>query len=281
MMIGRIVLQILIIGLLLTGGIAMFQDRLLYLPEQLAMPALLAEARHDELRGWPAEGEFRGLLREPEGPARATLVLFHGNAGHAGHRVVYASLARLGVRVILAEYPGYGPRPGAPSEDALVADAAETIARARRDFAGPVLVAGESLGAGVAAAAYARAPEAVAALWLITPWDSLANIARHHYPWLPVDWLLRDRYDNLSHLADAKIPVAVMVAERDAIVPARFGRALYERLRAPKRLWQVPGAGHNDWMGHVDERWWAEVADYLLHSLPAGSDTVPANGKRP
>jgi uncharacterized protein len=79
----RIVLQVLIIGLLLTGGIAMFQDRLLYLPEQVALPALLAEARHDGLRGWPAAGEFRGLVREPEGPARATLVLFHGNAGRA------------------------------------------------------------------------------------------------------------------------------------------------------------------------------------------------------
>jgi len=72
-----------------------------------------------------------------------------------------------------------------------------------------------------------------------------------------------------------------MVAERDTIVPARFGRHLYEQLRSPKRLWQVPGAGHNDWLDHVDERWWAEVADYLLHSPLARGDTASANGKRP
>lgn len=280
-MIGRIVLQLMIAGLLLAGGIAMFQDRLLYFPEQIELPALLAEVQRDGLRPWPAEGEFRGLVREPEGPARATLVLFHGNAGHAGHRAFYAALARYGVRVILAEYPGYGPRPGTPGEEALVADAAETIALARRDFAVPVLLAGESLGAGVAAAAYARVPQVVSALWLITPWDSLVNVARHHYPWLPGNWMLRDRYDSLTHLADAQIPVAVMVAERDTIVPARFGRHLYEQLRAPKRLWQVPGAGHNDWLDHVDERWWAEVADYLLHSPLARGDTASANGKRP
>ena len=279
-MIRRIVLQLIAMGLLLVGGIAMFQDRLLYFPELLALPALLAEAQRDGLRRWPAEGEFRGLVREPEGPARATLVLFHGNAGHAGHRANYADLVRLGVRVILAEYPGYGPRPGSPGEEALVADAAETIALAYRDFKVPVLLVGESLGAGVAAAAYARVPQAVAGLWLITPWDSLVNVARHHYPWLPVTWMLRDRYDSLAHLADTRIPVAIVVAERDSIVPARLGHRLHEQLRAPKRLWQVPGAEHNDWPNYVDEHWWAEVADYLLAANQALRDTDSANRKR-
>lgn len=276
----RIVLQLTIIGLLLVGGITLLQERLLYFPAQVALPALLAEAQRDALHGWPAAGEFRGLVREPEGPVRATLVLFHGNAGHAGQRAFYAGLARFGVRVILAEYPGYGPRPGAPGESSLVADAVETIALAQRDFGTPVLLAGESLGAGVAAAAYAHAPESVAALWLITPWDSLANVARHHYPWLPADWMLRDRYDNLIHLADARIPVAVLLAERDTIVPARLGRHLYEQLRAPKRLWQIPGADHNDWPDHIDERWWAEMAGYLLQSRRTGGDTA-SSGEHP
>lgn len=257
-------LQLMVAGLLLVGGIAMFQDRLLYFPESVALSTLLTETQHDGLHSWPAEGQFRGLVREPAGPARATLVLFHGNAGHAGHRAFYAGLARYGVRVILAEYPGYGPRPGTPGEESLVADAAETITLAHRDFAGPIWLAGESLGAGVAAAAYARVPQAVAALWLITPWDNLVNVARYHYPWLPVDWMLRDRYDSLTHLANAQIPVAVTLAERDIIVPARFGRHLYEQLSAPKRLWQVSNASHNDWLDHVDEHWWAEVVGYML-----------------
>jgi uncharacterized protein len=267
-MIVRIVLQLLIVGVLLTGGIALFQDRLLYFPEQVTLPTLLAEARRDGLRAWPAEGGFRGLVREPTGPARATLVLFHGNAGHAGHRAAYADLAQHGLRVILAEYPGYGPRPGQPGEETLAADAAATLTLARRDFAGPLLLAGESLGAGVAAAAYARVPEAVSALWLITPWDRIVSVARHHYPWLPADWLLRDRYDSVTHVADARIPVAITVAELDAVVPARYGRALYDGLRAPRRLWVVPGAGHNDWMDRVDARWWVDVVDYLLRPPP-------------
>ena len=272
-------LQLIVAGLLAIGGIGLFQDRLLYFPEKVALPALLASAQHDGLHRWPAEGEFRGLVREPIGRARATLVLFHGNAGHAGHRAFYSSLSRFGVRVILAEYPGYGPRPGTLGEEVLAADAAETVALAQREFAVPVLLAGESLGAGVAAAAYARVPHTVAALWLITPWDSLANVARHHYPWLPVDWMLRDRYDSLAHLSSANVPVAIMLAQRDTIVPAHFGLRLYEQLRTPKRLWEVSGAGHNDVLNLVDERTWAEMTAYLLRESPTRSDrtsTKPA-----
>ncbi len=113
-MMGRIVLQWTVIGLFLVGGLTLFQDRLLYFPQSLPLPALLAEAQHHDLYGWPKEGEFRGLVREPVGPAQGTLVLFHGNAGHVGQRAFYSGLARHGLRVILAEYPGYGPRPGKP-----------------------------------------------------------------------------------------------------------------------------------------------------------------------
>jgi pimeloyl-ACP methyl ester carboxylesterase len=127
-----------------------------------------------------------------------------------------------------------------------------------------LLVVGESLGAGVAAAATARHRDQVAALMLITPWDRLEHVAAHHYPWLPVKWLLRDRYDSAAHLAGYRRPVLVAVAERDDIVPARFGDALYRALPGPKRLQLMPGAGHNDWPARVDAAWWQQAVDFLL-----------------
>lgn len=257
-----VILRVLFYGLLLAGAVTMVQDHLLYFPERIPLPALMEEARRDDLRSWPLQGEWRGLMREPDGPARGTFLLFHGNAGHAGHRAAYADLSRLGLRVVLAEYPGYGPREGKPGEASMVADAVETIRQVRRDFPGPLLLAGESLGAGVAAAAHARAPDAAAAVLLITPWDTLANVARHHYPWLPVDLLLRDRYDSLANLAGTQVPVTVVIAERDSIVPAEFGRALHDGLRSPKRLLVIPGADHNDWMDRVDRGWWQTVTDF-------------------
>lgn len=257
-------LPLIVAVLLLVGVPIVFQDSQIYFPDNPPLAAVLAEARRHELTAWPNEAEYRGLLREPiQQPARGTVVLFHGNAGHAGHRDGYAGeLARLGLRVILAEYPGYGARAGRLGEASLVADAAETIALAREQFTGPLLLAGESLGAGVAAA-IAKTSGATALL-LITPWDRIESVARHHYPWLPVGWLLRDRYDSVTNLAGYRGRIAVVIAEQDSIVPPKLGRALFEALPEPKRLWLVSGADHNDCIGRVDQEWWRMVTDYLI-----------------
>jgi uncharacterized protein len=251
----------------LLAAIALFQDRLLYFPSRAAV----AEMVDDKLHAWPAQKDFRGLVAQPNGPALGTAIVFHGNAGHAGHRGFYAeALTPLGLRVILAEYPGYGPRAGALGERSLVDDAEQIILLAHRQHGAPLLVIGESLGAGVAAAAGARLADKVAGLLLITPWDRLAQVAAFHYPWLPVGWLLRDRYDNAAHLASFGGPVLVAVAERDTIVPARFGTALHDALREPKRLEVIGGAGHNDWPPRVDAAWWRKTIGFLLpgHMLP-------------
>jgi hypothetical protein len=250
-----------LLGVAMLVAIALMQDRLLYFPSKLP----LAEANAAGLRAWPSAAEFRGFERGPEGPARATAIVFHGNAGHAGDRRWYAeTLARLGLRVILAEYPGYGPRDGTLGEPSLVADAAQSIALAHRLHGAPLLVIGESLGAGVGAAAAAREEDKVAGLLLITPWDRLESIAAHHYPWLPVRWLLRDRYDTAANLAWFGRPVLIAIATEDAVVPARFGRALHAALPGPKRLAVVEGAGHNDWPARLDAAWWQRATEFLL-----------------
>jgi alpha-beta hydrolase superfamily lysophospholipase len=250
-----------LIALVLLAAIALFQDRLLYFPTRAA----LDEMASGGLRAWPASADFRGLVAEPAGSARATAIVFHGNAGHAGHRDYYAAaLTRLGIRVILAEYPGYGPRSGPIDERRLVDDAEQTISLAHGRYGAPLLVIGESLGAGVAAAAAARRHDQTAGLLLITPWDRLQNVAAHHYPWLPARWLLRDRYDSAAHLASFGRPVQVAIAEHDRIVPARFGRALFDALAEPKRLAVVASADHNDWIGRLDDTWWQQTTAFLL-----------------
>ncbi|HYQ91479.1 MAG TPA: alpha/beta fold hydrolase, partial [Candidatus Competibacteraceae bacterium] len=208
-----------LIGVAMLAGCPMIQDYFLYFPAKAAV----ADVVSSQLHAWPAAADFRGLVAEPATPARGTVIIFHGNAGHAGHRDFYAAaLTRLGWRVILAEYPGYGPRDGPLGERSLVEDAEQTVLRARQLYRVPLLVIGESLGAGVAAAASARQPDKIDGLLLITPWDRLENVATYHYRWLPVGWLLRDRYDSVANLASYHQPVVVAIAERDDIVPARF-----------------------------------------------------------
>jgi fermentation-respiration switch protein FrsA (DUF1100 family) len=246
-------------------AIVVFQHRLLYFPAH----ATIAEMTRDGLAAWPDSGEFRGLASASPGTGsaalRGTVLVFHGNAGHAGHRSFYVEpLSALGLRVVLAEYPGYGPRIGEVGEASLVADAERTIELAHRLHASPLLVIGESLGAGVAAAAAARQSDKVHALLLITPWDRLENVGSHHYPWLPVRWLLRDRYDTVKNLEAFRRPVTLVLAELDEIVPARFGLTLFERLAHPKSLLVVPSAGHNDWPLRVDGVWWRSAIEPLL-----------------
>ncbi len=251
------------------AGLAMFQDHLLYAPDRVSLAEMSRGVAGAQ--AWPSADNFRGLVVEPShGAARATIVVFHGNAGHAGHRGFYAeALAPLGWRVILAEYPGYGPREGGPSEARLVADAAETITAAQRAFGGPLYLLGESLGAGVVAGASAHLRhEGIAGLLLVTPWDSLVSVASHHYPWLPVRWLLRDRYDSVAHLAAYHGRTAVVLAEADGIVPARFGEALFASLVGTKRRSMLAGADHNDWSDRTNPVWWQTLSDWLLHGPP-------------
>ncbi|MFX5570603.1 hypothetical protein ABTD96_19985, partial [Acinetobacter baumannii] len=73
-------------GMAPTATLAALQDHFLYFPSKAPLTALVS----GDLEAWPGEEDFLGLLAEPGGPARATAIVFHGNAGHAGHRKVYA-----------------------------------------------------------------------------------------------------------------------------------------------------------------------------------------------
>lgn len=261
-------LRILAIVVIAIAGHAMFQDRLLYFPDKAEVAELSRFV--PGARPWPAADNFRALLVEPVGrTARTTIIVFHGNAGHAGHRGFYAEvLGALGWRVILAEYPGYGPRLGKLGEESLVSDAAETIRLARSQFGEPLFLLGESLGAGVAAAASDRLRHAgISGMLLVTPWDRLESVAASHYPWLPVGWLLIDRYDSARHLAGYRGRIAVVLAEDDRIVPAEFGRGLFAGLQAEKTLRIVTQVDHNDWPDRTDAAWWHGVSRFLCAGI--------------
>ena len=263
----------LLILFLLGGMYLSLADRLLYYPRRVPMEEVVAQSRGHEFLPWPSAEHYLGLIHTPTKTPVGTLVLFHGNAGHAGDRVWYAdALAASGLRVILAEYPGYGPRDGALGESVFVADAIALINYVRTAFPGPLIIAGESLGAGVASAAAASTSADV--LLLITPWNDLVSVAGHHYPWLPVRWLLTDRYDSSLNLQRFHGRIGVIIAGRDSIVPAAFGTALFDALPEPKQRWLVPNAGHNDWMDHLDAVTWNSVMRFVLEPLPGKSTSV-------
>ncbi|MEO0558612.1 MAG: alpha/beta fold hydrolase [Bacteroidota bacterium] len=242
----------------------LMQDRMLYPSHGIVelLPSDLELAQRG-LEAWPAHDPV-ALVASPDS-APVTVVVFHGNGGTALQRGYYAeALARRGLRVVLAEYPAYGWRSGDVSEAAFVADARQTLELVHETYGGPLLVWGESLGAGVAAAAIRQLGAPVEAVVLLTPWDTLPNTASAAYPWLPVRWLARDRYDSVENLRGFGGRVAVLVAEADAVIPPARGLTLYEKLDAEKRLWTFPGAGHNTWPASPNAVWWDEVVAFAL-----------------
>ncbi len=246
------VARLLAIAVAAAGALAavlwLAQRRLLYFPDREARADAERRAHALGLEPWEEGGELLGW-RAPAPGARARLVVFHGNAGSALDRGYVAAAFRralpdVPVEVLLAEYPGYGPRPGTASEPALRDSARTALAAARRGSPGPVIVLGESLGSAVAALVAAEDPAAVDGLLLVTPLASVQAVARRHYPFVPA-FLLRDRWR-----ADLALPryggrVAFLVAGADEIAFADLGRALHDAYPGPKRLWVEEGASHN------------------------------------
>lgn len=145
--------------------------------------------------------------------------------------------------VYLVAYRGYGASDGSPRESDLFADALAVFDHVRAHHPGAIAVVGRSLGGGVAS--YLASQRPVARLALITPFDSLAEVASAHFPWLPVRWLIRDRYQSTRYLAGYHGPLLVIRAGRDTVIPAASTARLVQALPTPPKLVVLPAADHN------------------------------------
>jgi hypothetical protein len=149
-------------------------------------------------------------------------------------------------------------------EKSFVNDANETTLLASQQFGGPLYLLGESLGCGVVAAVAHTTSARIDGLILITPWDTLASIARSKMPFLPVRLLLTDNYDNIGNLESFKERIVVVGAERDEVIPVKHANALYDSLSSStKRMWVIREAGHNNWPLYTNGSWWKEVMDFV------------------
>jgi len=253
-----------LICVMLLGGCNM-QNRFLYFPEpQWPTEQMLA---YENMKLWQATAEdYQGLIAASDAPApNGTIVLFHGNGGTAADRGFYLEpFMKLGFRVILAEYPKYGGRPGKVGEKPFVAAGLETVRLAHEQYKEPLYLVGESLGCGVAAAVAKQTSVPIAGIILITPWDTLASVAKSMFPFLPVKLVLTDKYESIENLQAFQKKISVVGAERDEILPIKHAVNLYNALPGDrKRMWIIKGAGHNDWPMHADASLFKEITDFV------------------
>lgn len=251
---------LLMIPVIIFSGCGL-QRKLLYYPGALPDD----ELRAGGLKFWPSEKDYRGLVSTNEvNDKKGVVIVFHGNAGAAGHRTYYIKfLESIGYKVILAEYPAYGGRTGKLGEESFVNDAKETIRLANEKFGEPVFLLGESLGCGVVSAVVNDKSVKVNGIVLVTPWDTLLAISRSHFPFLPIKWFMKDMYDNIGNLRSFQGRIAIIGTARDEVIPVKHAAELYKTLSCIKKMWIIGDAGHNDWPMVMTAQHWEKIMDFV------------------
>jgi len=247
----RAVAVVGVVAILLLVMVWALQRRLVYFPATQDVPSagqVLGQGRDVLLQ--TSDGLRLGAWHlPPPDPGRdITVLVANGNGGDRSMRAPLAeALARRGLGVLLFDYRGYGGNPGSPSEEGLALD----VRAARRylvEDAGVrpdrLLYFGESLGGAVVTELAGEHPPA--GLVLRSPFVDLASVGRHHYPYLPVGLLMRDRYPLVEHLAEVDVPLVVVFGTGDTIVPVEQSRAVARAAPGPVRTVEIASADHND-----------------------------------
>lgn len=242
-----------VVGLLLLfylglcAWLFMTQRDLLYHPQpRMSVPgtklsSLLTPAGPVHATVWPdrdtsiAEGVVLYLGGNAEDTAASVPALARAFPGH----VIYA-----------LHYRGWGGSAGSPTEAALVADAIQWFDELGKGHA-RVIVIGRSLGSGIAVQLAAQRP--VHRLVLVTPYDSVLAVAKRAFFFMPVSWLLQDRYMSVEVAPKVSAPTLMVAAAEDKIIPPEHATALLNAF-APgiARMVSLPGVGHNDISLHPD-----------------------------
>ena len=225
-------------------GLYLRQRDLIY-PGNGGRPGLVAsEAGFDEVMLTTEDGlKLRALYRAPR-PGMPTVLMFHGNG-----EAVFESVAALrplipaGYGMLLSEYRGFGGNPGQPSEQGLYRDARAAWGwlRGKGVAAHDIVILGYSLGAGVAAQlAFEHAPRA---LVLVAGYTGIAHVTHQHYPWIPAEWLVTERFRTIDKLPRIACPILLLHGRDDGTIPADNSIAL-AKVRPDAKLELVAGAGH-------------------------------------
>lgn len=155
------------------------------------------------------------------------IIYFGGNAESVEYNIPDFKQAFNGYTVYLVNYRGYGGSTGTPSEKALFDDALFVYDEIKKQHP-TISVVGRSLGSGVAC--FLASERGVDKLVLMTPYDSIKNLAQSHYPMFPVRWLLKDSFDSASRASLLTGPVLVLIAQHDNVIPLKHSQKLVRAL---------------------------------------------------
>ncbi|MEG3147330.1 alpha/beta fold hydrolase [Sphingomonas sp. RT2P30] len=229
-----------------------------------------SEVDFEEVMLTTADGlHLRALYRAPRA-GMPTVLMFHGN-GHAvsGSAAAMRPLIGDGYGLLLSEYRGFGGNPGKPSEQGLYRDARAAWGWLRAKGVAPdrIVLLGYSLGSGVAAQLALEHPPR--ALVLVAGYTGIAHVTGQHYPWIPAEWLVTERFRTIDKLPRIACPILLLHGRDDETIPADNSIALAKE-RPDAKLELVAGTGHgiiyrDDTMRRIDA--WLKAAISVRTSM--------------
>ena len=248
---------LLLLGYAAVAAALFFAQTSIIFPSRLVPPAGPLPKGAERLELTVAGGiRLEGVLvpaARPQPGERIAILGFAGNASNAAAIAEFLSAIYPEHPIAAFHYRGYKPSGGSPSAAALLDDAPLVHDLARERLKPDRVVAvGISIGSGVAAGLAARRP--LDGLVLVTPFDSISAVARGQFPWLPVSLLIRHDLPSAEVLAASDVPVAIVAAERDGIIPPPRTRALAGAVRNLVHDVTLSGAQHNDIAYHPEFR---------------------------
>jgi fermentation-respiration switch protein FrsA (DUF1100 family) len=259
------------------GGLVLliyiFQSHLVFFPgtgrELIATPARIGLS-YEDLHLETSDGISLHGWYIPAAQPHGTVLFLHGNAGNISHRLDSVLMFhRLGYNMLIFDYRGYGNSRGAPTEQGTYRDAEAAwrfLTEQRQIPPCRIVLYGESLGGAVAAWLAAR--QKPGALVIASGFTSVPDLAQQLYPFLPVRWLARIRYDTREYLRTGAAPVLIAHSPEDEIIPLEHGRALFAAANPPKHFLELAG-GHNDGFIFMRESWVRELGDFLGENMVA------------
>jgi hypothetical protein len=243
------------------------QDKLIFFPQPISQETIAEISKEPEnienikintqdgnmLSGW--------LVKSSKLKKSPLVIYFGGNAEEVSHMIRESDKFNEW-SLSLINYRGYGLSSGRPSEINLFDDAAaiyDYYARREDIDNKKIVVMGRSLGSGVAV--YLGTNRPVEGVILVTPYDSMTNLARSNYPFLPVSLILKHRFDSISRAQEIRIPMLALVAGNDTTIPPVHAKHLVDKWGGKSTMKIIEGANHNSISSSED--YWDYIKDYL------------------
>lgn len=249
--------------LFFVGFLVVFENELVYLPGSPSNWHEPEGFRAEDVTLIAADGTSLHAWWIPHEGSEGALLFCHGQMGNLSWRgFLMKRLQRLGMSILIFDYPGFGKSEGDPSEQGCydAADAAyDWLVEEKKIPAERIVIMGKSLGSGPATDLASRRPNH--ALVLAMGFTSTPDVALHLMPFVPAQWLMRNRFDNLSKIGRCRGAVFVTHGDKDRKIPCWQSRRLFEAAPEPKKFVLREGVGHE--VRCLTDECIDELADFL------------------